>query len=319
LAEACEVRVAIPPPSAGGAAIFVRGGRNYIILHPSTDESIAIELTPIVLLEGMAVAAKAETLGDLSDIEEKYRGKHWQYVAAYDACRVAAPHVDPIVASKLLCDVALCSPDPSTTFVRGLVALSELPPNAARADIVSIASVLFANDCQTAMTALLAQVEQAFSLIPDDHRGPPESWAYITLRNVLAAVRLRLDNPTLIATCVYHSGPLNELADMIGTPVLLTNDGRLTLLSNERSPSIHQAIFMVRTLTQLCNWIVFGGPTFCLYAGCPGCPPERVSKDCYEDVRQVIALGPDVPWCLLYSAASQLRIRDLLTRSLAEV
>ncbi|MFT3768461.1 MAG: hypothetical protein QM820_23685 [Minicystis sp.] len=294
-------------------SLFYRDGQWYTPVHPPNRVPVEVAITPIVLLEGMAIAVESQVRGSIDSIEEMYRAGDWKYVATYEACRSAHASVDPLFSSKLLCDTALCSPNPAATFAEGVSRLRSLPPNATTDDMISLARTLFSQHCEADMTAISGQLQKAIDILPEDHKSGP-SWAFVALRSALTAVRMRQGDSTQLARAVNLS--ISEIATQVGSPVVLTNDRRLTLLYEEPLKAVHLAIFSVRSISMLCRLIVFGGRAACPYAGCPGCPSERAGAACDTDVRRVIALGDQLPWCALYAAAAQLRVRYILTRSL---
>jgi hypothetical protein len=106
---------------------------------------------------------------------------------------------------------------------------------------------------------------------------------------------------------------LHNLANEIGSPVVLTNDMRLTGLAEREDPNAYNALNAVRTVSAICRWLIEGTSALtCPYAGCPGCPEERVSESCRSDARKVVALSDNVPWCTMFFSAKQLRVVELM-------
>jgi hypothetical protein len=289
---------------------------SWHIAVPDGRKSIGVKIGRIALMEGMAVAAKSQVLDSLDDIDRKLSAKQWHYVAAYTACRAAYPKGNAVAATKVLCDISLCSPNRGETFVKGLRLLKERSPSSS-SDLEAAALDLFEQDCRTAISRCQGNVRCLLADLPAGHNAENPSWAYTTWKNVLSALDQRLDLPLSLAAPVYSKLNLYALAERVGSPVILTNDMHLTLLYDEPSGLVRHAIFSVRLISYLCQWILFeGGPMSCPYAGCPVCPPQRASRHCGTDARIVVSLSKAVPDCALSFAAKNLRMTDLIKRTI---
>jgi hypothetical protein len=153
---------------------------------------------------------------------------------------------------------------------------------------------------------------KALELTPANHKMKnQESWGFVALQSALKAVEKRQKSPLSLIGPVYLGEDLLALANEIGSPVVLTS------LAARESPGTYNPVNVVRTISDLCAWLIYGDSAFkCPYAGCPGCPDERAGPNCRTDARKVIALPDDVPWCGLFFSAKQLRV-DLVRLDLA--
>lgn len=307
-----------PPASNEALPIYHKGNFWYIVVPEGKSPVAGVPIGRLTLMEGMAVAAKCQTLGNHQDIEEKIANQHWHYIAPHVACRAVTPNIDTLLATKYLCDISLCSPGPGRTFIKGLRALDKFSNSASILNLERLLTQLYDQDCRSAMLKKFDELQRVFDILPPNHVEGNPSWTYITLRNALYAFQERNISPTSLAAPAYKGIELYELAKKIGSPVILTNDMRLSLLYPEESMAIHQAIFCVRAISVLCNWIMEGGQLICPYAGCPGCPPERISSYCRTDARKVIVHPDDANWCLLSFAARQLRIAEIVRTNIQE-
>jgi hypothetical protein len=110
----------------------------------------------------------------------------------------------------------------------------------------------------------------------------------------------------------YFGQPLADLAAAIGSPVIITNDMRLTYLTTSSDGTV-RARNSMRMLSHICQWIIRGpGPLRCPYAGCPACPEARRGAHCATNAALALLPGDDTPWCALLFAAHQLRVAPLL-------
>jgi hypothetical protein len=267
-------------------------------------------------MEGAALAKKCQALSNDSDLKAKKRHPQFShYFAAHDACARAHPRIDPLAASLLLCDLSLCTPRPSTVFEHGIMILHSLPPSAMIDEFEARLSLLYDQECRGPMAIQLGKLEQARAALPADHRSTDLSWAGMVLRNAVAAVHLRQASPFSLIKPIYLGQDLFDLAQIIGSPVILTNDMRLTSLSPTTENQAH-ARNVVRTLSYLCRWLLEENePLRCPYAGCPGCPEERRGPHCRTNAALALRVPDDKPWCALLFSAHQLRVADILRRT----
>jgi hypothetical protein len=177
---------------------------------------------------------------------------------------------------------------------------------------------LYDSECRAGMEKQQNQLEFALRLLLGNHKKEDfKSWAVVALENAASSIRRRQRSPLSLIEPVYLGESLHELACEVGSPIVITNDMRITSLSAEQWTIMKNA---TRTISCLCDWIIEDGKGsfVCPYAGCPGCPPQRASTLCKTDARKVLTLPDDVPWCCLYFSAKQLRVVDVMTESLVE-
>ena len=298
-----------PPDNATAGALYTRGKKSFIKTGPTTGAPVS----RLTLMEGAAVAKKAEVLGNDEDLQAKKRNPELShYFAVHDACALANSRIDPLVASALLCDVSLCTNRPSKVFESGLRVLTALPGSATPDDYANELLVLYDNKCRSSMSDALSELERAYSLLPADQAGKDSTWGELALRNAINAVRLRQEAPLSLIRPLYMGRSLLELASKIGSPVILSNDMRLSsLVSTSRITD--QARATIRTVSYICEWLLREqGPLRCPYAGCPGCPEERRGDHCATNAAAALLPPDDSPWCALLWSAHQLRVAHLL-------
>jgi len=291
------------------AGWYRKADSHYIRMD--SDSPVGVPICRLTLMEGMAVAKKCEAVGNTDDIASKTAGRHWHYVVAYEACKRTNPQVDPIVASKYLCDLALCSPDPGEAFVSGLKILRDLGSSSTERDVEEGMIALYDEVSRSHMQERRQRLHLMHQQLPEDRFESP-AWDSVTLKNSLRSLEKRDSDPLSLARPIFIGMELFGLATEIGSPVVITNDMRLTFLYKEDSVDVQQAVNSVRTLSALCQWILKGGTLVCPYAGCPGCPPERAGEQCRTDARLVIAGSEALPWCNLFWSAKQLRITEFI-------
>jgi hypothetical protein len=296
-----------PPVGASDGETYVRSGHLYI----RTTANAGVPVLGLALLEGAALAKKCETVGNADDlISKKKNARLSHYFALHDACARANPHLDPLTASQFLCDMALCSPKPADAVLSGLDALGRLPLAAGIDDFKHSLLGLYDSHCRGPMIRRRNQLEQALSVLPkDDDPSLNVSWGRVALENSLAAVEKRQRMPLSLIEPQYFGAGLHVLAKEIGSPVVITNDMRLTALAEAPLPRLIGRNSL-RTITHLSSWLLSSeaGRLECPYAGCPGCPDGRRGEDCFTDARRVIAIPDSEPWCALHYSAHQLRI-----------
>jgi hypothetical protein len=157
------------------------------------------------------------------------------------------------------------------------------------------------------------------NLIPEEYRAADElkAWIVVAMENVISALRRRQYSSLSLIEPLYLGKSLHELATEVGSPLIITNDMRLTSLS--QGPwTTQQGRNITRTITRLCKWIIDEGKASfaCPYAGCPGCPPEIVSSSCRTDARAILALPDNLPECCLSFSAEILGVRDIIVATL---
>ena len=296
-----------PPVGASDGETYVHSGH----LHIRTTANAGVPVLRLALLEGAALAKKCETVGNSDDlISKKKRAGLSHYFALHDACGHANPYLDPLTASQFLCDMALCSPKPADAVLSGLGALGRLPAAAGIDDFKDSLLGLYDSHCSGPMTHLQNQLEQALSVLPkEDDPSLNVSWGRVALENSLAAVEKRQRMPLSLIEPQYLGAGLHVLAKEIGSPVVITNDMRLTGLAEAPLPRLIGRNSL-RTIRHLSSWLFSSEPgrLECPYAGCPGCPDGRRGEDCITDARRVIAIPDSEPWCALHYSAHQLRI-----------
>lgn len=301
-----------PPVAAPTGGLYEVAGKLFIKACASSGAPVA----RLALMEGAALAKKCEALGNDSDLNVK-RGDPdlAHYFAVHEACVTANPSLDPLATSALLCDISLCSPQPSVVFQKAVAVLQSLPPNSKVDDLATSLSSLYDQECRAHIESRRAQLERALTVLPAGHcsqTGP--SWAGVVLENAVTAIRLRQDSPLSLIRPVYLGHALFDLASRIGSPVVITNDMRLTALA-DTSDGVTYARNAVRTLSYICNWLVHEhGPLQCPYAGCPDCPDIRRGPHCATNAALALVPSDDKPWCALLYSAHQLRVATLLRR-----
>jgi len=301
-----------PPATEQNGCLYSNGGKLFI----KTSSVTGVPVARLALMEGAALAKKCEALGNDSDLKAKKNNPALShYYAVHDCCSLTNPWIDPLSASALLCDISLCSLYPSQVFKSGIEILSELPASATLNDFEISLMQLYDQECRRWMNSRLAALEQARDLLPENHRSEENpSWAHLLLLNAISAVRLRQEYPFSLIKPVYLGWELFELAKVVGSPVILTNDMRLTSLA-VTSNEVSLARDAVRTLSYICRWLLEDvGPLQCPYAGCPGCPKDRVGEHCFTNASLALIPSDDKPWCALLSSAHQLRVAHLLRR-----
>jgi|tagenome__1003787_1003787.scaffolds.fasta_scaffold20719315_1 hypothetical protein len=298
------------PPERAPVGGLYKKDRKLLI---KTGDKTGAPVARLSLMEGAALAKKSEILGTDEDLRAKKRNpKLSHYFAAHDACALANPRIDPLLASALLCDVSLCSNGPSIPFKRGLLALAALPASATIDDFAAQLVSVYDTECRECMGDALSALERAYDMLPSDQRGKESSWGELALRNAINAVHLRQKAPLALIRPVYMGESLLDLASKIGSPVVLSNDMRLSTLF-ETSDVTNKARSTVRVVSYICRWLLYDrGPLRCPYAGCPGCPEERRGAHCATNAALALLPPDDTPWCALLSAAHQLRVPHLL-------
>jgi hypothetical protein len=299
-----------PPEALSVGGLYTMNGTLFIKTSAVTGAPVA----RLSMMEGAALAKKCETLGNDDDLKSKMRNpKLSHYFAAHHACLAANPRIDPLSASAVLCDIALCTPVPREIFERGISALADLSASATLDDFEQTLVSLYDQFCRKPMDARLRALERARHALPLDHRSDDSpSWAELALRNAIQAVRRRQEAPLSLIKPPYFGKPLFELASMIGSPVIITNDMRLSSLA-EASEGATRARNSMRTLSYICQWIIRGsGPLRCPYAGCPDCPEARKGAHCETNAVRALLPSDETPWCALLFSAHQLRVAPLL-------
>jgi len=275
--------------------------------------SVGVPVKRRALMEGPAVLKKCEVLQNSDDLKAKQSGHAWLYVAAHKACETANALLDPMQTTKYLCDISLCAQDMGQAFTHGIRLLEQSD----RMDEFLRGLIdLYDSDCRPGMDSRQEQVDGYLKAIAPDHtEGESKSWAVLALENAMAAIKQRQLSPLSLIEPVYIGDALHQLAREVGSPVIITNDMRLTSLIDAGLP-IRQARNSTRTISYLCNWIINdrGKPLTCPYAGCPDCPSERTSMACKTDARKVLALPGNLPECCLSFSARQLRVVEILTQ-----
>lgn len=292
-------------------SLYRRNGEHYL----SVSAGVGVPIKRLALMEGAAVMKKCEAMGSPDDLIMKRNGRMWVYIAAFEACASASLELDPFEVTQYVCDVSLCSQDMGQVFAKAIEIVRQ---SKELSEFKEKMENLYDSDCRAEMDKRLQQLELALSLIPEDHKTKElKSWATVTLENAISAVRLRQRAPLSLIEPYYFGEPLNVLAIKIGSPVIITNDMRLTSLSDGPWNSI-PGRNSTRTISHLCNWVIEDGsrPIECPYSGCPGCPPERVSSFCKTDARKVLALSDNLPFCCLCFSARQLRLKNIVVESL---
>lgn len=257
-----------PTPSAtvSRGSLYTKKAGLFIKTSPSTGVPVARQ----TLMEGAALAKKCEALGDDSDLKAKQsdlRLSH--YFAVHDCCLQANPNIDPLKASALVCDLSLCSLFPSQVFELAIAELADRSPSSTLEDFEARLLLVYDKECRAWMSSRLAALEKTRATLPANHRTDEElSWAEVLLRNAIAAVSLRQKTPFSLIKPLYLGLELFDLAAAIGSPVILTNDMRLTSLAS--TPESVHARNAVRTLSYICRWLLEEeGPLQCPYSGCP--------------------------------------------------
>ena len=303
------------PPNAVPAGLLYKKNNTYFIRVTNT---LGIPVQRLALMEGAATAKKCEALGNPNDLIQKRNAGLWHYVAAYEACRSANKHIDPLSTAKYLCDVALCADDPGRIFAMGIMRLSKLGGKGSLDQFEDDVSNLYNSACRQSIDIQKENLERALATLPDYEFNGQESWATVSLNNAFMAVAKRQNSPLSLIKPAYLGKELLNLATEIGSPVILTNDMRLTMLCRVNSPFSLYGTLAVRTLSYLCKWVVEAEttPLVCPYAGCPECPPTRRGEHCKNDARKVISLPDELPWCALYYSAQQLRLGEIIGEDL---
>jgi len=298
----------------GGLPAYQKSGEIHLVATGAHGNRVGVPIRRLVLAEGMAVAAKALTLGSLEDLEAKTHAGAWHYIAAYQACRSAAPgwpEDSVLLATKCTCDLALCSRTPGSTFTRALRALRDLSSPASSDELARALTPVYDSDCRRDMHDITATLDQVISQTPDSHKGPQPSWSHLMHVSAKGALQCRDRDPLCLAVPTYAGEHLCTLVASIGHPVIITNDMRITVLCAEPPPGVQQARNLVRILSALSRWVVEGGTLACPYAGCPGCPAESRGPHCSTDPRSVIR-PPNEKMCYFSAAAHQLFITRFL-------
>jgi hypothetical protein len=299
-----------PPKETGVSATYRRDNKLFIKTSASTGTPVGRH----TLMEGAALAKKAEVLEDDSDLQAKKRNPEMaHYFAVHDACAAANPKLNSLITSALLCDICLCARQPTKPFELGLRALAALPTSATLDDFVAVLVALYERECRQSMSLALAMLEQHYAMVPDNHRSEENpSWGELTLRNAINAVRLRQKAPLSLIRPLYTGDSLLHLTSLIGSPVIITNDMRLSSLV-QTSEGTSRARKLIRAISYICRWLLYShGPLRCPYAGCPGCPEERRGAHCATNAKIALLPPDDIPWCALLSAAHQLRVAHFL-------
>lgn len=305
-----------PPPHVESGLVYERDSGYFIRLS----DTVGVPVQRLALMEGAAAVKKCEALGNLEDIQNKKLNGLWHYVAAYEACRSANERLNPLETTKCLTDVALCSPHPGRVFFQGIQHLRDLGNTGDVYSLEKRLGDLYDAECREYIERQGIKLLHAFEALPPSHKVPEEkSWCAVVLKKALNAIAKRQAAPLSLIKPIYLGKELYALATQIGSPVVITNDMRLTSLCSPESLQVLQAKNAVRTLTCLCQWIIedAGSSLPCPYAGCPGCPEERRGRNCKDDARKVIDLPDEVPWCTLYYSAKELRIVDIIRANLA--
>jgi hypothetical protein len=298
------------PDDVSVGELYREDGRVFI---KATDD-VGAPVGRLTLMEGAALAKKCEAVGNDADLTQKKKnGGLSHYFAAYEACRRANPRIDPLAASALLCDIALCAPREEIVFGHGLTALATLPQSAGLPDFADQLVRLYDQHCRRAMDAVFKRVEEAYSLVSEDHKSAEKpSWGDLAIRNCISALRVRQGDPLALIRPRYVGWELFDLASLIGSPVIVTNDMRLTSLVRTAAGT-DRARTAVRLMSYICEWVLYESDALrCPYAGCPGCPPARLGGHCATNAAKALLPADDQPWCALLAAAHQLRVADLL-------
>lgn len=301
-----------PPASLLNGDLYIKDDMTFIKTTATTGAPVARR----ALMEGAALAKKCEALGDESDLNAKQSNSDCShYFAAHAACTRANPRIHPLFTSAFLCDVSLCASDAATAFRRGLAELKALPEDATIVDYETRLTVVYDDMCRDHMHEKLQELTDAYAALPTGHRVEHKpSWAALMLRNSRASVELRQNDPLALIKPTYLDEELLQLAKLIGSPVVITNDMKLASLT-ATPKGVNQARSAVRTLSQICKWLLQDeGPLKCPYAGCPGCPEIRRGSHCTTDATIALTPPDSEPWCALLYSAHQLGVAPLLRR-----